>query len=428
MSAHKDTTTGRERRVFNLTNCEVRAADGDSPAVFSGYAAVFNELSVNLGGFRERIQPGCFRNAVEEGQDVRFLINHDANLILGRTASGTLKLTEDTIGLRVECELGNQTYASDLAESMRRGDIDQMSFGFTTVADEWAEKDAETGLPIRELVRANLFDVSAVAYPAYPDTTAEVRSAIAEQTPELLERAKQAAEQLEAREAATPAEPVDEPTPETPEADAEAKPEPETPETAQPEGERAGKVLSASNKEALQSAASILSEVLAAAEAGEISDGEADDLLMTNTTGTNDGRSDETIDDLETPAPMESIVRPDMRAFREWIEERGWGYDDDWGIWTLTQMIEAASCFLLYANDPNDDDAAEDAPQIAQMKTIAVQLAELLAQIVTEAARDAGAEVEERDEPEASEEETPVSRHDKERRRLALRELELELA
>src|SRR4051812_44783865 len=102
---------GLERRVFNLTNCEVRSADADNPAVFSGYAAVFGELSVNLGGFRERIQAGCFRAAVEEEQDVRFLINHNADLLLGRSTSGTLKLVEDEVGLRVECELPDTTFA-----------------------------------------------------------------------------------------------------------------------------------------------------------------------------------------------------------------------------------------------------------------------------------------------------------------------------
>src|SRR5437763_635886 len=200
MSSKTNSGVAAERRIFNLTNCEVRSAEGDAPATFSGYAAVFNELSVNLGGFRERIQPGCFRNAVDEGQDVRFLINHDANLLLGRTKSGTVTLTEDEVGLRVVCDLPNTTFANDLAESMRRGDIDQMSFGFTTVADAWDVKDDETGLPIRELVRANLFDVSVVAYPAYPDTTAEIRSIIETENPELLERAQRAAEELAAAE------------------------------------------------------------------------------------------------------------------------------------------------------------------------------------------------------------------------------------
>lgn len=201
MASNDDKRPSLERRVFNLTNAEVRMPEegsSDRP-VFSGYAAVFNELSVNLGGFRERIKPGAFRSAIEGGDDVRFLINHNADKILGRTPK-TLTLSEDDMGLRVECELPNTSYANDLAESMSRGDISQMSFGFTTRADSWPEKDTETGLPIRQLDDVGLFDVSAVAYPAYPDTTAEVRSLIETEHPEILERAQRAAEELLADE------------------------------------------------------------------------------------------------------------------------------------------------------------------------------------------------------------------------------------
>lgn len=202
MASETDKRAHMERRVIQLTDCEVRAADGDGPATFSGYAAVFNELSVNLGGFRERIRPGAFRTAIDSGDDVRFLINHDANMVLGRTPK-TVTLAEDERGLRVDCELPNTTYANDLVESMRRDDVNQMSFGFTTRADAWPEKDAESGLPIRELVDVGLFDVSVVTYPAYPDTQAavrEMRAEIAADHPELLERAERAAEELLAEE------------------------------------------------------------------------------------------------------------------------------------------------------------------------------------------------------------------------------------
>jgi uncharacterized protein len=168
---------GLERRVFPLQNCEIREATEDGgPPVFAGYAAVFGQLSVDLGGFRERIQPGCFADALDGGADVRLLINHDANLILGRTTAGTLSLREDDHGLYVEAPLPDTSYARDLVVSMRRGDIAEMSFGFIPKKDDWQETDEETGLPIRELVRAGLFDVSPVTFPAYPSTSAEVRS------------------------------------------------------------------------------------------------------------------------------------------------------------------------------------------------------------------------------------------------------------
>jgi HK97 family phage prohead protease len=405
-----------ERRIFPMTNCEVRAAVGDEPAVFSGYAAVFNELSVNLGGFRERIKAGCFRTAVEEKQDVRFLINHDANLMLGRTKSSTVTLTEDEIGLRVECELPNTSYATDLVESMRRKDIDQMSFGFVTRSDAWEVKDAETGLPIRELIDADLFDVSVVAYPAYPDTTAEVRSMIEERTPQLLERAARAADELADVEVETVST-----EPETLAASATIAADGAVTvhqhffsETAKPAADvRVGKTLSQKNADAIASAAEMLQAVLVEAGAFEAP---AEPAVVTEEVAGDPAVEAET---------RETLVRPDMAAFRAALEQRGsWGYDDDWSVWTLTQMIECASCFLLYADDDADEPA--DVALADGMKTIMSSLAALLAQVVAEG-RDAPAA-----EAEVREEETPAEppapgRFDRERRRLALAERELAL-
>lgn len=139
-----------------------------------GYAAVFNEWSEDLGGFRERIRPGAFSKTIQEA-DVRGLFNHDANYVLGRNRSRTLSLSEDESGLYFKAKAPNTQWANDLRESIRRGDIDQASFGFTTIRDDWKRGD-NGDLHERELIEVKLFDVSVVTFPAYPQTSVTARS------------------------------------------------------------------------------------------------------------------------------------------------------------------------------------------------------------------------------------------------------------
>lgn len=162
-----------EYRAFPLAGVEVRAGEGDSePLKIVGHAAVFNSLSEDLGFFREKIAPGAFAKTIQEA-DVRALWNHDPNFVLGRTKSGTLKLAEDDKGLAVEITPPNTVWARDLMESIKRGDVDQMSFGFQVIKEEW-EGDANN--PIRVLKEVRLFDVSPVTFPAYTATDVQVRS------------------------------------------------------------------------------------------------------------------------------------------------------------------------------------------------------------------------------------------------------------
>lgn len=165
------TASGLERRVFSLT--ELRLTEADQQPRIAGYSAVFNSLSEDLGGFRERIRPGAFSKTLEESADVRALLNHDPNYVLGRTRSGTLRLVEDERGLAVENQPPDTQWARDLVVSMRRGDVDQMSFQFKTIRDEWLQ---ENNMVVRELVEVRLFDVSVVTFPAYPQTTVGVRA------------------------------------------------------------------------------------------------------------------------------------------------------------------------------------------------------------------------------------------------------------
>ena len=144
----------------------------------TGYAAVFNALSEEMWGFRERIDPAAFEGT--DMSDTRALFNHDPNMLLARTSSGTLKLEIDDKGLRYSFELPDTTAGRDLGELLRRGDVTQSSFGFTISDDEWEERTDENG-EVEEVTRVikkvkRLYDVSPVTYPAYPDTSVALRS------------------------------------------------------------------------------------------------------------------------------------------------------------------------------------------------------------------------------------------------------------
>lgn len=146
-----------------------RRAEGEGQRIV-GYAAVFNSLSVELWGFRERIAPGAFTASL--GDDVRALWNHETAIVLGRTKSKTLRLAEDATGLLIEID--PPASAASYLETIERGDVDQMSFGFRTLEETWDE-DGE-GVLIRTVLKVKLYEVSPVTFPAYPATSVGVRA------------------------------------------------------------------------------------------------------------------------------------------------------------------------------------------------------------------------------------------------------------
>lgn len=162
-----------ERRYF-ASELRVDGAPGEMTRIV-GFGAVFNSLSEDLGGFREMILPGAFASAISE-DDVRALFNHDANLILGRNRAGTLRLSEDELGLRYEIDPPDTSYARDLMVSLARGDVNQSSFGFVVDEESWQHPNSERSYPIRVLHRVRLFDVSPVVFPAYAATSVAVRA------------------------------------------------------------------------------------------------------------------------------------------------------------------------------------------------------------------------------------------------------------
>jgi hypothetical protein len=163
-----------ERRTYVVQDVEARQAE-DGVMRLSGYAAVFNDASVPLP-FKERIAPGAFRKTLNEMPDVRLLINHEG-LPLARTKNGTLTLTEDDRGLRFDAELADTQEARDIYTLVQRGDVDQMSFAFRVIRQNWSKDKTE-----RTLTEVSLADgdVSVVTYPAYPTTSVEARKKIAD--------------------------------------------------------------------------------------------------------------------------------------------------------------------------------------------------------------------------------------------------------
>ncbi len=141
--------------------------------LITGYAATFNDLSVNLGGFVEQIRPGAFAASLRRGDDVRALVDHNPTLIIGRSTMGTLRLWEDKKGLRIEIDPPSNAIGQGIVESIRRGDVNQMSFGFYIMQDDWHQVDNQL---IRTLIAVDLFDVSPVTFPAYESTSCSVRS------------------------------------------------------------------------------------------------------------------------------------------------------------------------------------------------------------------------------------------------------------
>lgn len=189
-----------ERRYSTATRSEVRS-ESDKPDVIFGRAATYDVWTVlyktRLSVVRERINKGAFANALKEKQDVRALFNHDANFVLGRSTSGTLRLDDGDDGLGYEIDPPDSQTVRDLVLTpMKRGDISGSSFAFSirSGGEKWTEYEGKDGLDYydRDVNDADLYDVSPVTFPAYDESTSGVRNGL---SPELRAR-------IERREAA----------------------------------------------------------------------------------------------------------------------------------------------------------------------------------------------------------------------------------
>jgi uncharacterized protein len=169
-----------ERRFAK--GAEVRATGSAEKPGITGYAAVFNQEYVLYDSptlrIVETIAPGTFSRTVDEKQDVRCLLNHDANNLLGRTANSTLRLAEDTHGLRFDNDLDPRT---TIAQNVRcfvdRKDITCCSFSFQVTEQERVEEELDGKLTIRRTIKkVDTFDVGPVTFPAYEGTDVKARA------------------------------------------------------------------------------------------------------------------------------------------------------------------------------------------------------------------------------------------------------------
>lgn len=151
------------------SDLEVRA--GDSGKTIGGVAVVYNSETSIADYFREKILPGAFGNSLQG--DIRALMGHDSNIILGRTSAKTLRLKDAANALSFEIDLPDTQAGRDVATSIQRGDLKGMSFGFMVTKQEW---DDTGPMPTRSVIEAQLFEISVVGDPAYGDTTVAMRS------------------------------------------------------------------------------------------------------------------------------------------------------------------------------------------------------------------------------------------------------------
>lgn len=174
-------------RYFSQTDFALRAAAvPEAPPVFAGHAAVFNSRTA-IGnpltwGFYEEIASGAFAKTLREG-DARFLVDHNPAFLVGRVSAGNLRLNEDGVGLAVEADLNvRKSYVADLLENLQDRSLDGMSFGFRVVKDDWNTEQVATSdgqeadVEVRTIREVELFEVSAVTFPAYDETDAALRA------------------------------------------------------------------------------------------------------------------------------------------------------------------------------------------------------------------------------------------------------------
>ncbi|MEV7772941.1 HK97 family phage prohead protease [Kitasatospora sp. NPDC086791] len=167
--------TGIQRRTAP-SDVSIRSAGGVN--TISGYAVRFNELSHDLGGFREWISPNAWNPVADRG-DVLATFNHNVDHVLGRRSSGTLRLAVDTSGIRYEIDVPNTRAGQDVAELIRRGDVIGSSFTFRVNPggqERASDDDPETSLPVRVITSMTVYELGPVTNPAYPTTTASARS------------------------------------------------------------------------------------------------------------------------------------------------------------------------------------------------------------------------------------------------------------
>lgn len=162
----------RETRQMRSIASEFKTREAEDGFYIEGYFSVFNTIYELWPGATESVAPGAFANAL--GDDIRALIDHETRLVLGRNKAGTLELREDSHGLWGKIRINpNDVDAMNLYERVKRGDVDQCSFGFAIINEETeCREDGSIHWTIKEV---KLYEVSVVTFPAYEETSVSAR-------------------------------------------------------------------------------------------------------------------------------------------------------------------------------------------------------------------------------------------------------------
>lgn len=164
----------REMRQLRAAATEFKTREDGENLSIEGYFAVFNSMYEIAPGMSESIAPGAFQNSISG--DVRALINHDTTLVLGRSKANTLQLKEDSHGLWGHIDINpNDVDAMNLYERVKRGDVDQCSFGFEIRSEDTEiGEDGSVHWTITEV--DPLYEVSCCTFPAYSETSISARA------------------------------------------------------------------------------------------------------------------------------------------------------------------------------------------------------------------------------------------------------------
>ncbi|GAA0857724.1 HK97 family phage prohead protease [Clostridium nitritogenes] len=164
----------KEIRKFITTDLKTRTEENSSERIISGYINKFNTRSQFMG-FYEEVDNGAFDKTLADGHNIYAMYNHNSDKILGSTRSGSLKLNVDNVGLHFELRINpNISYASDIAELVKSGDLEGCSFGFWVTDDEWTY--TEDKVDLRIIKEVELIEVTITPFPAYLDSEASCRS------------------------------------------------------------------------------------------------------------------------------------------------------------------------------------------------------------------------------------------------------------
>ena len=184
----------REIRVLGLDNLEIRhSGRPDEAFTVRGYAAVYDQTSHDLGGFREQIAPGAFDEVLATNPDVHLTWDHDTRYVAARTRNDTLHLSSDATGLAIDAQVGNYTWAKDLKTALERGDINQGSFAFNVADGGDVFQTDDAGQVMRTITNVGaLYDVTVTAQGAYPQTSMAAMRSLAAVTGRAPEKAQAA--------------------------------------------------------------------------------------------------------------------------------------------------------------------------------------------------------------------------------------------